>query len=555
LTQLEAITEQPELGTAMNHITQLTNDTLAKVSSPLLTDGVRVFFREDGPSGRNLAAVSVAGGGTGPVPLPAGFQNVFDLSPSTSELLVGRRVLDQEALELWVVPMIGGSPRRIGNLLANSASWSPNRHQIAYGLQHRLFVANANGSEQRKLAEVSGNVGSPSWSPDGKRLRFSENWNQNDDVLTSLWEVKTDGTSLRRVLNGWNIPPHECCGAWTQDGGFFVFQSTRGGRTDLWAISERKDFFKGSSEVPVRLTSGGHSYSFPAMSLDGKQIFALGVEKRGELVRYDANLKEFVPFLKGVPATWVSFSRSNNSVAYINYPDLTVWRAKRDGGERSQITFSPLEADGLSWSPDEKWLAMRGRMPGKPWNIYLVPSGGGEAKALIPGEGEQAIPTWSADGKRIAFGDVPTDHGKAKGTEAIHILQLSDQTVTELAGSRGMWTARWSPDGRFLSALTIDGSRLMLYDFKTEKWRSTDAKTVDNPTWSRDGKYIYFDTEGTDKALRRVDVADGHVDQLADLRAYSYLAWWWSGVAPDNSPLILRNLGSTEIYSLTLDSR
>lgn len=93
-------------------------------------------------------------------------------------------------------------------------------------------------------------------------------------------------------------------------------------------------------------------------------------------------------------------------------------------------------------------------------------------------------------------------HGRASSAEAIHIFGLSDGTLFELPGSRGLWTARWSPDGRFLSALAIDGERIMLFDLKTKRWRSTQAENVNNPTWSRYGKYIYFDTEGTIRALR-----------------------------------------------------
>ncbi len=289
--------------------------------------------------------------------------------------------------------------------------------------------------------------------------------------------------------------------------------------------------------------------------MDGTRVFAVGTEKRGELVRYDSKLEEFVPFLGGIDATWVNFSKSGRSIAYIAYPDLTVWIANLDGNEKSEITFPPFEADGLTWSPDEKWLALRGRTPGQPWKIYLVPSAGGEAKVLIPGETDQGIPTWSPDSSHIAFGDVPLVHGVASGPEAIHILKLSDRTQSELPDSRGFWTARWSPDGHFLSALTIEGDRLVLYDFGSKKWRSTRAENINNPSWSHDSKYIYFDTEGEDRALRRVRAADGHVDQLVSMRTYPNLAWWWSGIAPDDSPLILRNLGSTEVYSLMLESR
>lgn len=211
--------------------------------------------------------------------------------------------------------------------------------------------------------------------------------------------------------------------------------------------------------------------------------------------------------------------------------------------------------DGLSWSPDEKWLALRARNPDKPWTIYLVSSDGGDAKPLIPSDTEQGVPTWSADGRSIAFSDVPLVFGKASGTEVIHLFDVNSHKLSELPGSLGLWTVRWSPDGRSLCALTIDGQRLKLYDFTTKKWRPTRAEKVDNPTWSADGKYIYFDTEGDDRALRRLRVADGRVDELTSLHTYPDLAYGWSGLAPDNSPLILRNLGTTEIFALTLDSR
>ena len=251
----------------------------------------------------------------------------------------------------------------------------------------------------------------------------------------------------------------------------------------------------------------------------------------------------------------MSFSKSGRSVAYIDYPDLTLWRANSDGSEKTQITFSPLQVEGFSWSPDEKWLALRARAPGENWMIHLVPSQGGDVQLMTPSEAEQGIPTWSADGRSIAFGDVPSTFGKASGTEVIHILDVNTHKLSELPGSRLLWSTRWSPDGKSIAALTIKDQRLMLYDLTTKKWRSTQAKDVNNATWSNDSKYIYFDTEGSDRALRRVSMADGHVDQLASLHTYPNLAYGWSGVTPDNSPLILRNLGTYEIYSLALESR
>jgi len=535
----------------------LTSDAQDK-GGPLFTDGARVYFAQKGPDDWNFVSVAVDGGGTGPVSSSVRVPDAFDLSPRRSEFLCGRYISDELGSELWVVPMLGGSPRRIGDLHATAASWSPDGRQIAFAQRTNLYVANADGSKAHKIAEVFGDIMYPRWSPDGNLIRFSENKYVNGDVWQSIWEVAPDGTNFHRLLNDWSQPPHECCGTWTPDGRFFIFEAMREGRTDLWALSEGHEWFRRllrkDLRPPILLSSGLQGYLSPIVSIDGKDIFAVGIEKHGELVRYDAKLREFVRFLGGVSATWVSFSKSGHSVAYINYPDQTLWRANSDGSEKTQITFSPLEVDGLSWSPNEKWFALRARNPGEDWMIHLVPSQGGEAKLILPSKTEQGVPAWSPDGRYIAFGDVPSPFGHSAGTEVvIHLLDLKTHTVSKLPSSSGLWTARWSPDGKSLAALTIKEGQLKIYDFRTKKWRLTNAKHVNNPNWSHDGKYIYYDTNGEDRALRRVQAATGQVDQLTSLHAYPNLAWWWSGLAPDDSPLILRNLGTNEIYSLALE--
>jgi Tol biopolymer transport system component/DNA-binding winged helix-turn-helix (wHTH) protein len=546
---------QPAPHLTVSAYSQLTNDAQNKAGGILLTDGARVYCVETGPNGLVLAGVATAGGGTDVTHLLDGYTGVFDLSRPHWELLAGRSVSGQENGDLWVLSP-GKSPHRIGNLKANAANWSPDGQRLAFTLHGNVYVAKGDGSQSRQIAAISGDALWPRWSPDGKRLRFTENNYNPGEVWESIWEVAADGSNLHRLLEGWNNPPHECCGSWTPDGKFFVFQSTHEGRPDLWTLSENgRGIFRRDHDPPVRLSFGTEGYSFPLVSIDGKQIFAMATQRRGELVRYDAKLREFVPFLGGISATWVSFTKSGNSVVYIEYPDLTVWRANADGSNKTQITFAPLQADGISWSPDEQWFALRARTPDKPWMIYLVPAQGGEIKPLAPSESEQGVPTWSADGRLVAFGDVPPSFGKASGKEMIHIFSLDTHAHSELPGSQGLWTARWSPDGRSLAALTIAGQQLMLYDFPTKKWRATKTGNVNNPTWSGDCKYVYFDTAGADRTLRRVRVSDGHIDELTSLHSYSNLAWWWSGVTPDSSPMILRNLGTTEIYSLSLEYR
>lgn len=116
-------------------------------------------------------------------------------------------------------------------------------------------------------------------------------------------------------------------------------------------------------------------------------------------------------------------------------------------------------------------------------------------------------------------------------------------------------SSRTFGQSRRLGSPRIDRQKLLLFDTGTRTWRALDADRIDNASWSRDGAYIYYDTEDGPHALRRVRISDGRVDELVNMSDYPNLAYWWSGIALDNSPIILRNLGSVQIYALDLEFR
>jgi Tol biopolymer transport system component len=254
----------------------------------------------------------------------------------------------------------------------------------------------------------------------------------------------------------------------------------------------------------------------------------------------------------------VSSSRDGESVVYVTHPERTLWAARKDGSDKRQLTFPPMDVDGAACSPDGKWVAFRGRtrLGGNPMKIFLMPFQGGQPAAITSEDAEQGIASWSPDGKRLTFGDVPEAYEHPMGTEVIRLYDVETRSFSVLPDSGGLWTSRWSPDGRYISALTIVGQKLQLFDFETHTWRSTEAERVNNPNWSRDGRYIYYDTDAKPRALRRVRVADGQVEELINLDTFpTVVAYWWSGLAPDDSPLILRTIGAAEIYSLELKTR
>jgi len=93
---------------------------------------------------------------------------------------------------------------------------------------------------------------------------------------------------------------------------------------------------------------------------------------------------------------------------------------------------------------------------------------------------------------------------------------------------------------------------MRLFDTTTKRWRTLDATHVNNPTWSHDSRYVYYDTEGQAFALRRVSATDGRVEHLARMD-FPIAVHGWSGLTPDNSPMVLKNLSTPKIYALTLE--
>jgi hypothetical protein len=114
---------------------------------------------------------------------------------------------------------------------------------------------------------------------------------------------------------------------------------------------------------------------------------------------------------------------------------------------------------------------------------------------------------------------------------------------------------RWSPDGRHVAAIT-SGQNLtqVLFDFTALKWiELTKVGGVYN-RWSRDGKYVYFETPDYSRfAVFRVRVSDRHLEQIVapqNVRRALGVFGAWTGLAPDDSVLIVRDVGIQEIYAL-----
>jgi hypothetical protein len=115
-----------------------------------------------------------------------------------------------------------------------------------------------------------------------------------------------------------------------------------------------------------------------------------------------------------------------------------------------------------------------------------------------------------------------------------------------------------SPDGRYIAGPSVDSQKLLLYDFGSRTWSELLKMNVGLTNWSQDSKYIYFDTGLSENpAFYRLRVADKKLERLADLKGFRRMIFgWlpWSAIAPDGSPLLLRDISSQEVYALDFET-
>ena len=193
--------------------------------------------------------------------------------------------------------------------------------------------------------------------------------------------------------------------------------------------ARRVALFHRVNHEPVQLTSGPMGFVAAAPSLDGKKIFAVGAQLRGELVRYDSKAGQFVPYLSGISASGVSFSPDGQWVAYSAFPEGTIWRSRADGSDKLQLTYAPLWGIAPSWSPDGKQIVFSGAAPPNNLGLYLVSAEGGAPEALLTNESQLFRPAWSADGKAILFQESANEESSIKS------LELASRRISTLPGS------------------------------------------------------------------------------------------------------------------------
>jgi Tol biopolymer transport system component/DNA-binding winged helix-turn-helix (wHTH) protein len=525
----------------------------------MATDGSRIYFLQIENGREELMQALIADGETSLLAVPSEIAapSLGDISPDGSELVVRNYLIPEAEQPLWILPTLGGTARSFSNIQGHDATVMPDGKRLLYANGTDLFIANEDGTGSRKFTSLPGRAFWLRWSPDGSELRFTLINSLNHS--TSLWKIGADGKNLRPLFPEWSHPSSECCGSWTADGKYFVFQSAHNGLNNIWVLA-KNSWASLREPKPIQITNGPLSYQAPITANAGHRLFFIGKDSRSMLLKFDAASKQFVPYGRMLSAAQlVDFSRDGASVAWINPEDSSLWSSRIDGSQRLQLTGSPMEVFMMHWAPDGKRIVLMAREPGKVWRIYTMDAQGGNLKPVLQEARNEADPSWSADGTSIAFGRLPELMAEKSLPKSIYILNLQTKQMTTLPDSEGLFSPRWSPDGQYIVAMTLDQSKLVLYDLATKTWKTLISRPAHDPVWSHDSQWIYFDDfVAKDQPVYRISVPGGHLEQVAGLESVQppdALDFRFAGLTPQDTPMVNARISTANIYSMNLGEK
>jgi eukaryotic-like serine/threonine-protein kinase len=485
-------------------VTQITFEPGLQIEPAISPDGKLVAYAA-GPM--SAARIYVRQSGGRPVPLAA------DSGPPQRRPLWspdGTRILFETDADLFVMPALGGTPRRMANG-ACCAAWSPDGRQVAFVKstpEYRegpdsISVMPPDGGPSRFVALVL-DPHSLTWSPDRRWLAFVSG-NASFAVGTASFGNKgpsaivlvpavggapvsvTDNAAL-------NVSP-----VWTPDSRHILFVSNRDGARDVYVVR------LGNSGRPLgkpsRLTTGLNAHSI-SLSADGTRlayavytshanVWAIPIPTDGPVsVDRATQITTGNQTVEGMTVSpderWLYFDSDRSGNA-------DIYRIPLGGGEPQQLTTNPADDFGPNVSPDGRWVAFHSLRFGTR-DIFVMPAEGGEAQRVTDDPGEERNAIWSPDGQSLSY--------ELRGTGRRDGLYVISKDESGRWGSpRQVWShpsqGRWSPDGRSLLATWTDGIwRIPAAGGAAQRvaYPVADTLRVDNALWSPNGRTMYVRT-------------------------------------------------------------
>jgi hypothetical protein len=524
---------------------------VARAFRPWASDGERVYYVEEAADRHRLLHVALSGGAVAElaVPFTSGFV-VHAYLPSESALLVGAATpaepASAEGRPLWLVPVPGGAPRRLGSFRAESVAVSRGDGRLALLRSGGIRVVRKDGTLVAQV-DLPGPAALPTWTPDGRALLYVA----MHEGIAWLWEWEPGPGAPRRVRR--DAMP----GALTPDGRllFFAKYDWVEHRADIHAAHE-SPVARWWSPSPLKLTHGPLFFDNVGLTPDGKTIVAWGTMTSGELLRYDAAAKRFVSYLGGESALHVDHTRDGSWATWASYPHGTLFRGRTDGSEKLRLTEPGFWVNVPKWSPDGQRIVFVAAETGENGfrSLYVVGADGGGLERLARADRKDGFwaPCWLPEGDAIVYSSARPDR------PGIRRLDLKTRLTDVVPGSERLLYPSCSTRGDLLAVEPAgDGFAYWILPLSSQSWQPLAVLPLHWTSWAADGtSFIGMTRDGS--SIVRWRRGRAGLEPLVTTRGMPIVGGVgppWMGATPDGSPLVLRDRSVRQLYALDWEAR
>ena len=514
---------------------QVTRDPGLEVDPALSPDGGLVAYAAGPPTRMQVFVRQVAGGRT--IALTSDSSQGYRWPRWSPD---GSQIAYQGNAGIAVVPALGGQPRLVVRLGAQAAesttsafsrlagfAWSPDGRRIAYstGIGRDVTVAPIGGGAPTHLTGVR-DVHSLSWSPDGTKLAaVSDNpvfvfggAYFGNETASSIWVLPVNGGSPIRLTadEHLNVSPQ-----WAPDGRHLFWVSDRGGSRDVYRI--RVDAAGAPAGRPDRLTTGADAHTI-SLSADGRRLAYARFRALSNVWSIPVPTTRPVSFAQARPLTTgdqtietVDVSRDGKSLVFSSDRNGSwqIYKMPSAGGEAIQLTTDSVGAFSPAWSPDGRMIAFHSMRTGNR-DLYTMEADGSQVVQRTSSPAHELDPTWSRDGHALLGEVIPAPEASGAAADFLaastFILVPLEQGTPRTIPVAGDF-AHWSPSQDLIAFHGAEGGLRVMSPDGASRLLVPNSPTGEEPfyaAWSPDGKTVYYVAKGPDgSSIRAVPVTGG----------------------------------------------
>lgn len=454
----------------------------------------------------------------------------------------GARIAFRTPAGIFVAPAFGGTPQLLVPGLARDpymgswlslGGWSHDGSRIAYADSAGIWVRDlVHGTTKLVARATRFGAHSPVWSPDDERIAYSVGTGGATNIAPStIWLVPVVGGPAIRLTDADHL---NTAPVFARNGRSIFYVSNRDGARDIYQqlLPRRPN----ERVVPTRLTTGANAVSI-SLSADGRRLVYAAETMRSNVWSAPITPNGRTPSAAIRPVTQgnqeiegLSVSRDGAWLLYDSNRsgNQDVYRMPLDGGEAVQLTTDPADDFCPSLSPDGKEVAFHSVRGGGNRRVFTMFADGERQMPAVDAHANEQEwgPTWSPDGRGLIF--------DAATTGARHVSLISRLPNSRWGNRRDLYAfavegARWSPDGRYIAALSRDSGLVLLSpDGRLVRVlaRPTESARPAFVVWGGNPGTVYYHTVGPHggSAFWAVSIAGGPPRLLLQLNDSGHMS-------------------------------